>query len=109
MTTVRALVEDGGRLIARSDLDLNKVGPLGGTILHLWTHDVRCMRILKRVCSSQYIIHFLSFKQDFGLKLGLDAINVGTSAAEKAEFVHRLFCQQNVRACRAKKHLLCLL
>ena len=102
-------VENGGRLVGGPDLNLFEKGALAAAS----NSAVRALdgggtRIFERFRATQHIIHFLPLQVHLAFKLLLNAVNVGTSAAEEAHVVTRLLRQQYVGARGAKKHPPCV-
>ena len=100
-----AFVEDGGRLISRPNLNLHEVGALTATMAHVRALHRGRVGVFESFSTAKHIVYFLPLEVHLIFKLGLNLVYVGARSAEKAEVVTCLLCQQNVRACWAKKHL----
>ena len=85
MAAFRTSIEDGRRLIARSDLDFHKVSTLAAAAADVRTLNRGGMRVLPCFHSSEHIVHFFPLEVHLVLEFGLNAVNVGAGAAEEAE------------------------
>ena len=98
-------IENGGRLVGGADLDLFEKGALAAASYRaVGALDGGGTRIFERFRATQHIVDLFPLQVHLAFKLLLDAVNVGTSAAEEAHVVAGLLSQQYVGARGAKKH-----
>jgi len=103
---VGASVEDSGRFVTRSDLNLHEIGALAPACTHVRTRHRRCVRVTPCLCTTENVVDLLALKVHLVLKLGVDAVDVGARPAEEPKVLQCLLGQQNVRARGTEKHLL---
>ena len=78
-------IEDGGRLVARSDLDFHEVSTLAAAATHFRALDGGRMRVLPCFHTPKHIVHFFPLEVHLVLEFGLNAVDVWAGPAEEAE------------------------
>ena len=85
MAAFRTSIEDGRRLIARSDLNFHEVSPLAAAATDVRALDGGGMCVLPCLHTSEHIVHFFPLEVHLILEFGLNAVDVGAGAAKEAE------------------------
>ena len=78
-------IEDGRRLVARSDLDFHEVGTLASAATDVRALDGGGMRVLPCFHTSKHIVHLFPLEVHLVLEFGLNAVNVRAGPTEEAE------------------------